>query len=71
MSVTDTIPAWALRQRNRRIGRHQNEMVVRWIALPQPKDQSDANRSEGIVPGDVSTLNGNVVMLTGSRQGLS
>lgn len=67
MRVNEMIPAWAQRQKNRRLGRHNNEMVVRWIALTQTKDESDTARSQE----SVASFDGNVVVFANSRMSAS
>lgn len=67
MRVNEIIPAWAQRQKNRRLSRHNNKMVVRWIALTQTKDEFDTCRSQENVPN----YDGNVVVFANARMSTS
>ncbi len=47
MRYLDTMPAWAARQRSRRLVRHSDEKVVRWINHNQTaKDGFEGSGSE-------------------------
>lgn len=67
MRANEMIPAWAQRQKNRRLGRHNNEMVVRWIAMTPSKDQPDTNRPRGNAPN----FDGNIVVFANTRMSTS
>jgi hypothetical protein len=51
MRHSETLPAWAARQRSRRLGRHSDDKVVRWINQGNsPKD--DTVRESGASSND-------------------
>ncbi|GJD86172.1 hypothetical protein [Methylobacterium haplocladii] len=61
MRYLDTMPAWAARQRSRRLVRHSDEKVVRWINHNQ-------DVKDGVVqPGSERSSNDNVVAFAATR----
>lgn len=57
MNARQTIPAWILRQANRRAARYGDDRVVRWIALPVGRRRVDPPPAHG------ASSNDNVVFL--------
>ncbi|GLS47088.1 hypothetical protein [Methylobacterium brachythecii] len=60
MRHSETLPAWAARQRSRRLGRHSDEKVIRWINQGIPAKE-DTPRDNAV------TSNDNVVAFTPGR----
>lgn len=66
----DPLPAWAARQRSRRLTRHRDEKVVRWISqLWTAKKRAADARSEsaGAAQGREPSSNDNTITLTAPR----
>ncbi|GJE57134.1 hypothetical protein EKPJFOCH_3646 [Methylobacterium thuringiense] len=61
MRYLETLPAWAARQRSRRLVRHSDEKVVRWIGHNQ------AAKDEPGKPAPEPSSNDNVVTFAPMR----
>ncbi|GEP08968.1 hypothetical protein [Methylobacterium gnaphalii] len=60
MRYSETLPAWAARQRIRRLGRHSDEKVVRWI------NQGSSVKDDPVQESAISS-NDNVVAFAQGR----
>ncbi len=61
MRYLDTMPAWAARQRSRRLVRHSDEKVVRWINHNQDAKGGSGQR------GSETSSNDNVAAFASAR----
>jgi len=52
MGHRETVPAWVVRQANRRAARYADDKVVRWITVPTRKARDDQPAKLGLSSND-------------------